>query len=94
MLRAMGNETRLRILEVLFAKERCVSGICEALEVEQPFASRHLAILRNAGLVKARRDAQRVIYSLHPSVQSDMAKSNKAIDLGCCEVRFPENEHD
>jgi len=88
----MGNETRLRILTVLFEREQCVSGICDALHLEQAFASRHLAVLRNAGLVQATRDAKRVIYALHHSVRSDMARPDKGIDLGCCELRFPRSE--
>ncbi len=91
VLRAMGNETRLSILRALFERERSVSELCEALSLEQHFASRHLAVLRHAGLVRTCRDAQRVIYSLHPSVRNDLA-GNGAINLGCCELRFPSDD--
>lgn len=89
VLRAMGNETRLSILRCLFDQPRSVSEICAALDIEQYFASRHLAVLRNAGLVHHRRDGQRVIYTLHPNVRRTMADRQGAIELGCCQVTFP-----
>lgn len=88
-LRAMGNATRLSILRTLLGGPRCVSEICAALDLEQSFASRHLAVLRTAGLVEARRDAQRVIYTLHPDVRHDLEGPTPTIDLGCCALRFP-----
>lgn len=84
----MADETRQRILIALFQRERSVTEICEALDIAQHFASRHLAVLRNAGLVIARRDAQRMIYRVEPSVARDLTSENGMIDLGCCEVRF------
>ena len=84
----MADESRLKILRALFVQERSVSELCEALCFEQHFTSRHLAVLRHAGLVLARRDAQRMIYKLHPSVHDHMASEDDSIDLGCCEVRF------
>ncbi len=87
-LRAMGNETRLSILRTLLGGPRCVSEICVELDLEQSFTSRHLAVLRGAGLVEARRDAQRVVYSLHPDVRHGLAGPTPTIDLGCCALRF------
>lgn len=89
VLRAMGNEARLSILRTLVDGPLCVSDLCAALDLEQSFTSRHLGILRNAGLVLARRDAQRVIYALHPDVRRDLQSPDPAIDLGCCQLRFP-----
>lgn len=89
VLRAMGNETRLSILRCLFERRRSVTEICEALEIEQYVASRHLAVLRNAGLVDNHRDGQRVIYALHPNVRRTMADRPGSIELGCCQVTFP-----
>ena len=63
-LRALADPTRLRILALLVGGEVCVCHIHEALSVPQPTASRHLAYLRRAGLVDARRDGLWVHYRL------------------------------
>ena len=65
--RALGHETRLRILVVLHALgELCVCDIENGLRVTQSRASRHLATLRRAGLVEDRRRGPWVYYRLHP----------------------------
>lgn len=58
-----GNETRLRILYVLWqASELCVCDLTDVFEITQPAVSRHLKILREKALVEARRDAQTIYY--------------------------------
>ena len=52
---AFADETRLRILNLLSVRELCVCDLCDALEQIQPKVSRHLAVLRAAGLVRVRR---------------------------------------
>src|SRR5687767_285051 len=64
MFQALGDETRLRILGLLARGETCVCHIHESLRITQPKASRHLAYLRRAGLVEARRDGLWVHYRL------------------------------
>jgi len=63
-LKALSDETRLRILNLLYEKELCVCDIMETLQITQAKASRHLIYLKNAGLVKDRKHAQWVYYSL------------------------------
>ncbi len=89
VFRAMADATRLRILDFLLSGERCVTELCQTLQLSQPFCSRHLGVLRHARLVVTRRDAQRVVYSLHPAVRAELHKRSRVLDLGCCEVRFP-----
>jgi ArsR family transcriptional regulator len=67
LFQALGDETRLRILGLLLTGEVCVCHIHESLRVPQPKASRHLAYLRRAGLVKTRRDGLWVHYRLAES---------------------------
>ena len=64
MFRALADETRLRILNLLQQRELCVCQIVEVLDLGQSKVSRHLAHLRNAGLVKDRRDATWMYYTL------------------------------
>lgn len=62
---AFADATRLRILSLLLAeKELCVCDLCAALREIQPKVSRHLAILRRAGLVQVRCDGKWKYYSL------------------------------
>ena len=67
MFRAFSDRTRLRILHALQAGELCVGDIVEILRAPQPRISRHLAYLRKANLVVARRSAQWSHYSLAPA---------------------------
>ncbi len=64
VLRALADQTRLRILGLLMAGETCVCDIHASLRVPQPTASRHLAYLRRAGLVDTRREGLWVYYRL------------------------------
>lgn len=66
LFKAMADETRLRTLNLLIKKELCVCEIVEALGVGQSKVSRHLAYLKNAGLVKDRREGAWMHYSLAP----------------------------
>ena len=64
LFRALGDRTRLRILNLLRGGEVCVCHIHEALRIPQPTASRHLAYLRRAGLVQRRKEGLWAHYSL------------------------------
>jgi ArsR family transcriptional regulator len=64
LFKALGDETRLRIVALLSHCELCVCHIEEALGVSQPNVSRHLAILRASGVVLDRREGNWVYYSL------------------------------
>jgi ArsR family transcriptional regulator len=65
--RALGDETRLRILETLAGGERCVSDLMDALGLGQSLVSHHLRALREAGLVTVRRDGRRINYTIAES---------------------------
>lgn len=63
-LKALADLSRLRILNILLQQEVCVCDLQSVLELPQPLLSRHLAYLRNAGLVRDCRDGPRVWYAL------------------------------
>ena len=63
-LKALSDETRLRILKILLEKECCVCEVMQALDISQSRASRNLGILQDAGFVKARRDGVWIVYSV------------------------------
>jgi len=62
LFKALADETRLRILMLLKAREMCVCEVVVALDLTQPTASHHLGLLENAGLVRARKDGKWVFY--------------------------------
>jgi len=59
---AVAEPQRRSILEFLAGDERSVTEIVDALEVAQPSVSKHLRVLRDVGLVRARRDGRQVLY--------------------------------
>ncbi len=63
--KALADVNRLRIMNLLLHGELCVCDIHRVLECAQPNVSRHLAYLRNAGLVLDRRDGLRMFYRLN-----------------------------
>jgi DNA-binding transcriptional ArsR family regulator len=62
----LAEPNRRRILDLLGASERPVGHLVGQLELSQPAVSKHLRILREAGLVEVRGDAQRRLYRVHP----------------------------
>ncbi|HYC00741.1 MAG TPA: metalloregulator ArsR/SmtB family transcription factor [Candidatus Limnocylindrales bacterium] len=64
LFKALADETRIRIVALLSHGELCVCHLEAALGLSQPAASRHLAVLRNAGVVDTRREGSWVYYGL------------------------------
>ena len=62
----IAEPTRRRILDAVRTGEQSVSDLVERVGMHQPGVSRHLKVLRDAGLVEVRRDAQRRLYRLRP----------------------------
>jgi ArsR family transcriptional regulator, arsenate/arsenite/antimonite-responsive transcriptional repressor len=64
LFRALADPTRLRLINLMADQEICVCYFVEVLDVPQPKISRHLAYLRNAGIVSARRNGKWMHYCL------------------------------
>jgi DNA-binding transcriptional ArsR family regulator len=64
VLEVIAEPTRRRILDAVRGGERSVTELVEAVGMHQPGVSRHLKVLRDAGLVEVRREAQRRLYRL------------------------------
>lgn len=65
VFKALGEPTRLKIVRLLAEKELCVCDLEEILEISQPRASQHLKILKQAGLVRERKEGQKRICSFN-----------------------------
>ena len=66
LMAVLAEPTRRRMLDVLRDRERSAGELERLLALGQPMTSKHLRVLREAGLVRVRRDAQRRIYALDP----------------------------
>ena len=62
----LAEPTRRRILDLLLERSRPVGELVELLGLSQPGVSKHLRVLREGGLVRARAEAQRRIYEVRP----------------------------
>jgi ArsR family transcriptional regulator len=79
---ALADETRLRILARLGEGEQCVCDLTDALEAGQSRLSFHLKTLKDAGLVRDRRQGRWVYYSLNPEAVEEMEELVKALRTG------------
>lgn len=86
LLKVLAEPKRLAILQLIFQKPYCVQEVERALQLPQYEASRHLGVLRRAGIVLARRDAQRTYYQIHPEVRLQLEAN--VLEFGCCRVDF------
>lgn len=86
VLKAAGEPTRLRLLNLLRQGDICVCDLQAVLEIPQPTISRHLAILRRAELVLDERDGARVFYRLAPATTAQLKAFRKFLAQACpCE---------
>jgi ArsR family transcriptional regulator, arsenate/arsenite/antimonite-responsive transcriptional repressor len=105
LFQALADRTRLRLLNLMTDGEVCVCFFVEVLSVPQPKISRHLAVLRGAGLVAARRDGKWMHYRITPPGQfgavfrevlealrndPEMMRDRVELARACCSTRVPE----
>jgi ArsR family transcriptional regulator len=63
--RALADDTRQRILEMLLEREMCVGDIVDAFDMSQPTISHHLNVLKQFGLVTGRKEGKQVFYAIN-----------------------------
>ena len=89
LFKALADETRLKILHLLFEQQRFVNDLEEELQLPQSLVSHHLKVLKTSGLVESWRDGQKICYTLHPHVRDKLSQTTQeTLNLGCCEVTF------
>jgi len=92
MFRAFSDRTRLRILHLLLGGELCVCHIVDVLDAPQPKISRHLAYLRRARLVTARKEGAWMHYRLAPAKGAFHEKLIECLET--CFEELPELNED
>ena len=86
-LRALGEDTRLRIVGLLLESPLDVGGIAQRLGVSQYNVSKHLRILREAGLLERQKNGRTCRYALPDDLQRS-GEADRVLDLGCCSFQF------
>jgi DNA-binding transcriptional ArsR family regulator len=86
MLKALGDETRWRIVRELLKRSRTVGELTERLDVSQYNVSKHVRVLREADIVETERDGKHVRCNIAPAFRRKL-RCNE-LDLGCCTFRF------
>jgi ArsR family transcriptional regulator len=86
VMKTLADNTRLKIVEMLFQGAQNVSDLNAYLRIEPTLLSHHLRVLKEAGLVESERKGRFVSYRLSPHVRS--ARRGQELDFGCCRLRF------
>ena len=86
LFHALSDETRLKLLECLKGGEECVCDLTQILDAGQSRLSFHLKTLKDAGLVRDRKDGRWVRYSLEPEAVARLAAFVESLkkSAGCC----------
>lgn len=95
VFKALGDETRLRILQLLTTGEKCACKLLEEIQVTQPTMSHHMKILCDAGLVVGRKEGKWMHYSISKGgvlstrqyfdILLNADTTQNANDKSCCE---------
>lgn len=87
VLKAMADQTRQRIVKSLLVREWSVNELAEKLSLPQYSTSKHLSVLRSAGIVAARALGSRREYRIAPALRRKLERDG-TLDFGCCTFRI------
>ena len=87
-MKALGEESRLRIIRMLMKKQCSVNEIAEALDLTQYNVSKHLRVLREADLIDQEKSGQQRLYALASAFTEHLVEKKNVLDLGCCQFDF------
>ncbi len=88
ILKALADRSRMRIVKVLLKEPHGVNDLAEALDISQYNVSKHLRILREAGIVDVEPDGTRREYFIVESFLERLKKEGPVLNFGCCSFRF------
>ena len=88
MLKALADETRWRIVSELLTEPLTVTELVERLAVSQYNVSKHLRILREAGIIATERQGRCVECQVVPAFRLRLSQNRNQLDLGCCVFKF------
>lgn len=88
VLKALGEMNRLRIMRLLLKEQLGVNALAKRLKVSEYNVSKHLRILKDAGLLEMEKSGKQRLYGVVPSLTDELAKNQNVLELGCCTFRF------
>lgn len=88
VLKALSELTRMRMLRFLLQEPRSVNEVAAALGISHYNASKHLRILREAGLLGIERRGKQRFYGLAADLRRHLQKNKSVLRLKCCTFRF------
>ena len=87
-LKALGEVNRMRILRLLLKSQLSVNEIVGRVKISQYTVSKHLKILRQAGLVEVEKHGKQRLYAVARSLKTHLKTNANVLELGCCSFRF------
>lgn len=88
VLKALGEPTRIRIMRLLLSHPLGVNEISARLKISQYNASKHLRILREAGLLETKANGKSRLYGVAEGLVGRLASNHNVLELDCCTFRF------
>lgn len=88
MLKALADESRWRIVKALLESPMTIGEAAESLGMSQYNVSKHVRILKEAGIVASRREGKHVRCEVAESFRKRLTANRNLLDLGCCTFRF------
>lgn len=88
ILKALSDRTRMRLTKALLDEASGVNDLSDKLRISQYNASKHLRILRQAGIVDVRAEGTRREYFIAEPFREKLKKEGHTLDFGCCSFRF------
>src|ERR1700747_3508686 len=88
-LKALADEDRLRIVQVLRAGPKNVGEIAAELGQEMTQVQPHLQIFKRGGIVETEKRGRFVVYRLPPDLFAATRATSDCLDLGCCKLELP-----
>ncbi len=88
VLKALGDDNRWRMVQVLLQETLSVSDLGGRLDVPQYNVSKHIAVLRDAGIVVTARAGKAVMCSIAPGFRAELKRNKNRLDFGCCAFDF------
>jgi DNA-binding transcriptional ArsR family regulator len=88
VLKALSEMNRLRIMRLLLKDRLGVNSIARRLRMSEYNVSKHLRILKEAGLLEVERSGKQRLYGVAPRLEDHLAASRNVLELDCCTFRF------
>ncbi len=87
-LKALGEENRMRMVRMLLKQKCSVNEIADELDITQYNVSKHLRVLREAGILMTEKQGQQRLYGLAEDFNKHLVENKNVLDLGCCTFDF------